>query len=452
MALTKVTYSMIDGAVVNVADFGALPSESPANNSVAIQAAIDYAKANGVRVVEVPSGVYQISTPIKIEGSFGYAGIEFRGNNSTIRQTTDDVLLYVDPTTSGPAPEFRMNAVIHGFYFIGPGKASLNSVGVQCQNGAGITISDCIIRNFYKGLYGHGCLISNFEILSISACSYGIYFESTATYAPNDNHFNAVKIFGCDKGIKCINFPNGAMTFIGCEIEGNNLSGNTTDGVKVSEFFNAGKVTFIGCHFELNPGQYNLYFDSSAGKLSIIGCEMIPGDSCGIVLYVDGVVSGASDLFLEGSRIVNNIGTGQTTVVSPSRGVVMGDTGGYVSGSLVTRIVGNTIYSVSGSLNFSIGGPGSTNRIILNRTGSYEFEPGTNGQQDLGSDPLRWKNLYANTIYTGTGSAKWTSGTGSPEGVLTAPVGSLFTRTDGGANTTLYVKESGTGDTGWVAK
>lgn len=43
-------------------------------------------------------------------------------------------------------------------------------------------------------------------------------------------------------------------------------------------------------------------------------------------------------------------------------------------------------------------------------------------------------------------------GTGSPEGVVTAGVGSLFVRTDGGAGTTLYVKESGAGNTGWVAK
>lgn len=44
-----------------------------------------------------------------------------------------------------------------------------------------------------------------------------------------------------------------------------------------------------------------------------------------------------------------------------------------------------------------------------------------------------------------------TSGTGSPESAVTAPVGSIYTRTDGGANTTLYRKESGTGNTGWVA-
>jgi hypothetical protein len=47
---------------------------------------------------------------------------------------------------------------------------------------------------------------------------------------------------------------------------------------------------------------------------------------------------------------------------------------------------------------------------------------------------------------------QWRSGTGTPEGVITAPVGSMFFRTDGGAGTTFYVKESGTGNTGWIAK
>lgn len=43
-------------------------------------------------------------------------------------------------------------------------------------------------------------------------------------------------------------------------------------------------------------------------------------------------------------------------------------------------------------------------------------------------------------------------GSGSPEGSFEASVGSIYLRSDGGANTTLYVKESGTGNTGWVAK
>lgn len=44
------------------------------------------------------------------------------------------------------------------------------------------------------------------------------------------------------------------------------------------------------------------------------------------------------------------------------------------------------------------------------------------------------------------------TGTGTPEGAVTAPQGSLFLRTDGAASTTLYVKTSGAGNTGWTAK
>ena len=44
------------------------------------------------------------------------------------------------------------------------------------------------------------------------------------------------------------------------------------------------------------------------------------------------------------------------------------------------------------------------------------------------------------------------TGNGTPEGVVTAVQGSLFLRMDGGATTTLYVKTSGSGATGWTAK
>lgn len=49
-------------------------------------------------------------------------------------------------------------------------------------------------------------------------------------------------------------------------------------------------------------------------------------------------------------------------------------------------------------------------------------------------------------------AATISAGTGSPEAAVTAVVGSLYLRTDGGAGTSLYVKESGSSDTGWTAK
>ena len=42
-------------------------------------------------------------------------------------------------------------------------------------------------------------------------------------------------------------------------------------------------------------------------------------------------------------------------------------------------------------------------------------------------------------------------GTGSPEGSVVGKVGDVYQRKDGGTNTTLYIKESGSGNTGWTA-
>lgn len=44
------------------------------------------------------------------------------------------------------------------------------------------------------------------------------------------------------------------------------------------------------------------------------------------------------------------------------------------------------------------------------------------------------------------------NGSNSPEGVITAKQGSIYTNNLGGAGTTLYIKETGVGNTGWVAK
>jgi hypothetical protein len=66
---------------------------------------------------------------------------------------------------------------------------------------------------------------------------------------------------------------------------------------------------------------------------------------------------------------------------------------------------------------------------------------------DLGMPVIDKGNLPAGVSY-----AVPLTGAGTPEAAVTAPVGSMYLRTDGGANTTLYVKETGTGNTGWAAK
>lgn len=60
--------------------------------------------------------------------------------------------------------------------------------------------------------------------------------------------------------------------------------------------------------------------------------------------------------------------------------------------------------------------------------------------------------LFLNTALPSV-EVKVQRGAGDPEGAVTADVGTLFLRSDGGASTTLYVKEADSGaNTGWVAK
>ena len=68
------------------------------------------------------------------------------------------------------------------------------------------------------------------------------------------------------------------------------------------------------------------------------------------------------------------------------------------------------------------------------------------------ADDSAYTNFAASRYYNGSTNVFWSFGTGSPEGAVSASVGSIYSRTDGGAVTSFYVKESGAGNTGWVAK
>ena len=85
MALTKVSFSMIQGTVVNVLDYGADPTGST-DSQPAIQAAIDSlsttssASATGGGTVYIPAGKFKINSTLKI----GY-GITLLGNGAGFR-------------------------------------------------------------------------------------------------------------------------------------------------------------------------------------------------------------------------------------------------------------------------------------------------------------------------------------------------------------------------------
>ncbi len=61
---------------------------------------------------------------------------------------------------------------------------------------------------------------------------------------------------------------------------------------------------------------------------------------------------------------------------------------------------------------------------------------------------LRWLETVREIIRT---TPEFRTGTGTPEAVESAPRGTFFIRTDGGAGENLYFKTTDTGNTGWVA-
>lgn len=88
MALTKVTYSMIQGAVLNVLDFGAV-GDGVADDTDAIQSAIDAAiptlNNEEARAVFFPAGEYLITSPLNLtadDGTINRRGIRLFGQVS----------------------------------------------------------------------------------------------------------------------------------------------------------------------------------------------------------------------------------------------------------------------------------------------------------------------------------------------------------------------------------
>lgn len=125
----------------------------------------------------------------------------------------------------------------------------------------------------------------------------------------------------------------------------------------------------------------------------------------------------------------------------------------YLGGYIYLRVNGLGASKFTTEWRFATttsGATSATDKVLITNAGN--FNATTDNSQTLGTASVRWGSTYSTKVYIGAGTAYITSGTGTPEGSVTAPVGSLYTRTDGGAGTTLYVKESGSGNTGWVAK
>jgi parallel beta-helix repeat protein len=170
MSLTKVSYSMIDGAPINVKDYGALPSASSAVNTLAIQAALTAALATKNAVV-FEAGTYQ-------HDGLTYVGSDLIliGKNSVLEYTGSTDAFVVSSANNTNAS----NLTVSNLTFKN-GRSCFKVAGTGTGIYSNINISDCIFDtadNNTTNLWLEQCsetLITNNKVYN--ALDVGIYYS-----------------------------------------------------------------------------------------------------------------------------------------------------------------------------------------------------------------------------------------------------------------------------------
>lgn len=323
MALTKVSYSMIAGAVVNVLDKGADPT-GVADSSTAIQQAI--AEAGNGGAVFFPAGTYR--TTVTIDGSnrtlFGV------GEASVIKpDAAVTTCILLDSDANGETG-FSWSTEVRSLFLEGDNTSGATGIFVGQTVTTANYLIDNVTVNRFAGAGGFGikvvesvyCKIQNCEI---ARCQVNFYAKGTGTNPTTTVVENCyIRAADAQGG-----FVQGAwqITFRNCVFEANSLA-----GLRVAPLagFNAIQANIEDCWFEDNQinasprtSSYALELDNSAGGMTLT-CDL-SNVFFGInaltekAIYAVGL-TGSSWKNIENRNIANSIAVGSIA----TNGVVVG--------------------------------------------------------------------------------------------------------------------------------
>lgn len=219
----------------------------------------------------------------------------------------------------------------------------------------------------------------------------------------------------------------------GCAFYGLTLEGcNRAVEVGSSSTRGASSNSFFGCYWESNTT--NRYIHSNAAFTQFEGSFLTGGtdtDNSTTTLFNEpgdySGYSGSSGSQKWEVRIANGASRRPQFKGSTFPSIGLPNSAG------TELIVGNGAATSSATQYFRVIEDGLVNNLFECGTSHAKFQ----------AKNIRINNDDALGIFTGTGS---------PESAVTAEPGSLYLNLSGGASTTLYVKESGSGNTGWIAK
>jgi hypothetical protein len=236
------------------------------------------------------------------------------------------------------------------------------------------------------------------EAPAVVGLSWGVLDSNTITMTSNRYSTDAVRVDG--------NSTISNNTFTGGRIGFNGASNVRIIGNDIRSAYGAISTTGVLCDDNTIVGNY----------LSTVGTKVDGSAATGTV--IDFITAGQTRNTIIGNRVVG-VSAGVGIKVQSDSIVVGNNVSGATGASIQVQGSGCTVTGNNCANTISVTTAGAANTI----SGNY-----------ASGEPVELR------------------GTGSPESVFAAPVGSTYRRTDGGAGTSHYFKESGTGNTGWIAK
>jgi hypothetical protein len=464
-------FTELYGRTVSVKDYGAV-GDGVTDDWAAIRAALD----SGAGSLYFPAGTYYLTKCLNLKKTvtlFGESGFQ-SGSSPSILKYADTCVGIIVHRHNTNADDFGYNNVKLAVSTTAADGSVIRHLSIQRGTGADTT-RDGITHGIRMRARAHvdHCYVSGFAGNGIH-----IYATSGGTDESEGNANNwgvsNTRIQNNNHGM----FVDGTDVNAGLALHVDSSS-NDEWGFYESSFLGN---TYVACHANGNAaGHY--FTDSNNAANLILNCYSESGYPVSQLVAPTIVIGGLHGAGLSGTYyslqavsifgnftsdlgnfVAATTGTGryiktwnQGSVNSARASTVTFQSGAsgnsMMTGSVTARPTASNITNRSAigleiydgtllSYETAIEAVGSTNAI----------NPGTTAQWSLGSSSLLFTDGYIATLRPGAGTAKWTSGAGTPEGAVTAVVGSLFTRTDGGGSTTLYIKESGSGNTGWAAK
>lgn len=292
MALTKVSFSMIDGAYVNVLDKGADPTGA-ADSSAAFQAAIDDAAG---RYIYAPEGTYRIDTQLTYNTTTALAsGLKLVGDgmSKTIFDTRVAGVAMLS-ISGGNNYTFQMGGHLADFSII--------------TNGAPVNADGIAMRSVWH------CDVERVSVRGLSRYGFQVY----SLVPPGDPDSSAyINFRNCRSDNNQYGFrltsAASALGVVNITIEDCSISSNTDTGVSMS---NVSVINIISNGIANNPGGgVTLLPNSLSNQLIYVNDNEFGNGNTAWNCWLGGAVSGT----FNGNRMVQNAGeTGEY-------GLILGD-------------------------------------------------------------------------------------------------------------------------------